>query len=285
MESFQDLTGELGSTLLAAVEERSSAGRFGTLFKDLKADRSTRTPSGQPEAAAATLGAGLTQRDPGDDGQDGLAGLPAIPLNLAPSGTGLGGAQASSRRTLAGQNLTGGLVFLGKGTLNELLEQMVQAEADGLFVFDIKASKNNRTGFVTNETRVRFLLSSGRSWLRPLGSSRILISSERDTGQAKRRGQKQIDQLFSRLDDILVLDEIPSCPSRRHSDIYMVCCMVANIRCGSWRKPNCYRPAGFSASTSCPPSSKWYWKATKANRWRGTAEDRKLVLDLVLSDL
>lgn len=228
LKAFEDLTGDYGKELVSAFLSRRNDGKYGTLFSTLKIDPT----SPDVEAGPAVAGAGGPDADfglgeSGDDfgGSLDLGGGAApsrgppgrgVPGGFAPGGGGLGGMglggadNQPSTRTLPGQNLANGLVYLGKGTINELLKKAADSGSDGLFVFDISSNKNNRSNRVTTDTRLRFLLASGKV---VVTSPRTLNNWEIERAAAQNKEaddvQKQVDAVFARLDEVLSVDSIP----------------------------------------------------------------------------
>lgn len=140
------------------------------------------------------MGAG--RMNPGMDGGSGLGGG--------------GAAGSTSSVTLADKELASGLTYLGVGSVSKLLRKAVAINADGLFLFDIKAALNPRNRIVTNDTRLRFMLVSGKV---VATASRTLKNIDIDRAIKQNidsdEVQKQIDHVFGRLDDILVFENVP----------------------------------------------------------------------------
>ncbi|MBX3420790.1 MAG: hypothetical protein KF752_04455 [Pirellulaceae bacterium] len=195
LETFEDLTGDFGKALLAAFSKRRSAGNFGTLFCEVQLKRQSINPPGGEIPGG--LGMGFGQAQP--------AGM-AFGANTGQ----FGGMEVP--KTKAGQTLVAGLVYLGTGKANELLSRAVQAQVDGLFLFDVSASRNNRTGLVTNETKLRFMLPSGKV---VAASSRALKNTDVERAiQLKKENEMEsvkasVEPIFARLDQILVLEDLP----------------------------------------------------------------------------
>jgi hypothetical protein len=111
---------------------------------------------------------------------------------------------------MADQPLSGGLTYIGTGSMSELLKKSNGLAVDGIFIFDVKATRNARNGIVTNDTRMRFLLPSGKVIAT---ASKTLKNTdiERAAAQGKSSDdvKTQVDQVFARLDQLLLLDEVP----------------------------------------------------------------------------
>lgn len=200
LESFEDLTGDYGKALVAAFSTRKSEGKYGELFKQLSAKVASSQATN--DVGGANMFPGLMSDRSAESAQMALGGT-------ADSGIG-GGAVSSGKRTLAEQNLTHGLIYVGTGSMSELLKKSNGLAVDGIFVFDVKATRNARSGLVTNDTRMRFLLPSGKVIAT---SSKTLKNTdvERAAAQGKSSDdvRSQVDQVFARLDQILFLDDVP----------------------------------------------------------------------------
>jgi hypothetical protein len=251
LEAFEDLTGDFGKELLIAFNERLSSGKFGSLFAELRADAFQSGDAGAAgptfggpgngapgfgespddfEAAnmgGGGVGLGGTLDEPGGLGAPGRGapgrGAPGrgAPGRGAPGmgGLGMGGMGMSapggsdSGKTLANEELASGLTYLGVGSLNDLLQDAVELGVDGLFLFDIKSSLNARTRIVNTDTRLRFMLVSGRV-VATAGKTLTNIDIERAIQQNKGGDEvvKQLEQFFDRLDEILVFERVPNMP-------------------------------------------------------------------------
>jgi len=225
---FEDLTGDYGKVMVNAFESRRNQGKYGTLFATLKLDQPSRLAGAvsNPGSLDSDVDFGMGDGPSDLEGSIGIGGrggagpMRGGPGRGGPGAAGFGGmgiAGTENRgptRTLPGQNLANGLVYLGKGTISELLKKAVESGADGLFVFDISSMKNNRSNRVTTDTRLRFLLASGKvvaTSPKTLNNWEIERANERANAQEKdtEEVQKQVDHVFNRLDAILSLDTVP----------------------------------------------------------------------------
>jgi hypothetical protein len=191
LESFEDLTGEYGAALIAAFGARKGEGKYGELFKQL-------IPTKASQPAATNAAAGLMDDRGAQFGQGAFQGV---------ADSAMGG---GANKTMADQPLSGGLTYIGTGSMSELLKKSNGLAVDGIFIFDVKATRNARNGIVTNDTRMRFLLPSGKVIAT---ASKTLKNTdiERAAAQGKSSDdvKTQVDQVFARLDQLLLLDEVP----------------------------------------------------------------------------
>ncbi len=107
-----------------------------------------------------------------------------------------------------GQLITTGLVFLGTGSQLELQERAAEAGLDGVFIFDVKATKNPRNGIVNNETKIRLTVGST-----VVASSASIVNTEAER-EEMRGGEdgvsKAVDKMFGRFDSEVQLTELPA---------------------------------------------------------------------------
>lgn len=228
LEAFEDLTGEIGAALVAAFESRRSSGNYGTLFSEVQEDYS----AGADMVAGAGMmggrgasGGGFSSG--GDETGDGLIGGMSLggltdpggmgPGGFNPGGFGQGGPGAAGpsrpAKTMPGKNLANGLLYLGRAdNLNALLKKANEAGSDGLIVFDINATKNARQ-VVTNTTRFRFLFPSGKVVVASKSIENVELERQTLQGKEPDLVQKQVDQLFDRLDKVLAISDLPTIPA------------------------------------------------------------------------
>lgn len=225
LTTFEDLTGDYGSALVKAFQTRRNEGHYGTLFATVRLKPGS-AMGGAGNDLDSGLGAGAEDDERGDTfgaggfGDDrsdagGLAG--AGPGGRGGDGLGMGGGlglggndSPGPSKTQPGQTLANGLIYIGKGKINELFKKSVEMGADGVFLFDVTSTKNNRTNLVTTDTRLRFLLISGKvvaTASKFLNNREIerLSTQSKDSGEV----QKQVDQIFSRMDQVLAMESVP----------------------------------------------------------------------------
>lgn len=118
----------------------------------------------------------------------------------------------------AGEAIAPGLLYVGTGSQDELLENANEARVDGLFVFDVEASENRRTQLVNNKTRLRFVLPNGDA---TSANTRKLENTELERAEMRGIGgdelQKNMERFFARFDDQIALTELPTFKSE-HAD-------------------------------------------------------------------
>lgn len=123
------------------------------------------------------------------------------------------GDSARPTKTLAGKSLTNGLTYIGKAdNVNALLKKAQEAGVDGLIVVEVDASKPNRNSpIVTNETRFRFMLPSGRV---DGASTKTITNTQVELGkQDSEFIQKQVDAMFAKMDSVLNVIDLPQIPT------------------------------------------------------------------------
>ncbi|MEM8733597.1 MAG: c-type cytochrome domain-containing protein [Planctomycetota bacterium] len=231
--SFNDLTGELGEALVGAFEVRWKAGDLGTVFNSVvaKAPAPERRGGGMGGMGMGMgmggMGAGMGMEMDGGDmyaGGYGGGGYGGGPPGGGAPGADQGGygdeggyaGEAGGGAVLAelrpnirpGTNITTGMVFIGTGTQPELMERAKRQGVDIVFIFDVKASRNNRTNRTTNETRIRCMLPNGKS----VGGTERIANYKVE--RARQRGtedgvQQSMDRMFMVFDKEVQLASLP----------------------------------------------------------------------------
>lgn len=135
-------------------------------------------------------------------------------------GEGGGGGDAPAakpRKTVRpGQSITPGLVYLGTGSQQELLQKAIEAGVDGLFVFDVEATANRRTGLVNNKTRLRLTLVDGTAISMTKTLSNTEVEREKLRGIDADEVQENVDRMFAKFDEDLKLIDMPT-PQPEHA--------------------------------------------------------------------
>ncbi len=272
LEAFEDLTGDFGKALVDAVKSRRHDGKFGTLFADL-----------EPPVDAAVA------EEEGVAGAEGLGGQFRGGGAFIPPGGKGGGADAGNLlgKTAKDKSLAHGFTYLGTGTANELLKKAVEIGVDGLFIFDVKAELNRRTSVVTNDTRLRFMLPSGRV---VAGTSSSLKNIDFEKAKMDNKEspelEEQMDKMFQRLDDILALVSVP-----KMSESAAIKHIHGQLHSGAdvlqvMAEARLFHSKGIIDSERLQTI---YQIALEGNEGislaTGSADDRKLVLELTMPDL
>ncbi len=304
MEAFEDLTGDVGRQIVSSFDSRRAAGKFGTLFSSLNEDAG---PSFGPFGGGA-MGGGAGGFAPGGGEGEGLAG--AASMGGAPAGgrgaggmpgggmgpaggmgpgmgggmaggmgegMGMGGSPARASRTMAGKNLANGLLYIGKAdTANALFKKAMEAGVDGLIIVEVEANKNMRTGIVTNETRFRFMLPSGKI---VATSSKTIKNTEVEIKQDTEIVQKQVDAMFNQMDSVLNVVDLPqisaaSAMKQLHSKIH-----AGGDRLQILAETRMYHAKGIISNDQLETV---YQVVLEGNEGvalaNGTADDKKLVM-------
>lgn len=211
LEAFEDLTGDLGQAVVSAFDGRRGSGNYGTLFSSVTTESDNSGPAPGMIGSEGGYGndamlSGDFNAIPGSNFGPGNAGMSGDGMGMGPDGSG-----ARRRKTAPGSNLANGLLYLGKAeTTNDLLKKTVEAGVDGIFVFEIVASKNFRTNIVTSDTKIRFMLPSGKV---VATGSKTLKNTDIERAVAMGRDandvQSVVDQIFKRIDGILTLSDLP----------------------------------------------------------------------------
>lgn len=127
-------------------------------------------------------------------------------------GAGTGGATLATLRPniRPGQTITPGMVFIGTGSAAELAERAKKQRVDVIFVFDVEATKNNRTNMVNNKTRLRCIYPDGKA----VGATKSLVNTEVERARSRGTGeddmQKSVDRLFTLFDKQVLLSALPA---------------------------------------------------------------------------
>jgi hypothetical protein len=240
------LTGDFGEALVADFQSRWSSGEMGTVFDQVvplepRRDARGRGPGNAPGGGFA--GSGRGPGGPGGIGLPGGSGAPGAGYGSGSYGGGSYGggegvygvppggpgedeeddaraAQLAGLRLNAkvGESIAPGLLYVGTGSQDELLEKANEAGVDGLFVFDVEASENRRTQLVNNKTRLRFVLPNGDA---TSANTRKLENTELERAEMRGIGgdelQKNMERFFARFDEDIALAELPNFKSE-HAD-------------------------------------------------------------------
>lgn len=211
--SFSALTGSFGEALVAEFESRWSSGQMGSVFSEVVAIEPRRPQRGAPGMGGGP-GMGGFGGEGGYGGESGYGGYGGEGGEGGYGGYGGGGESGSgssnSKQVMAGGVLTPGLTYLGTGSQKELLEKAAEEGVDGLFIFDVEAAHNRRTGIVNNETRLRLMPLEGK----PFGATSRLANTEIERAQLRGTEsddvQKNIERLFRAFDENVQLTALPS---------------------------------------------------------------------------
>ncbi|MCA9131498.1 MAG: hypothetical protein KDA45_00015 [Planctomycetales bacterium] len=275
--SFHELTGTFGEALVTAFESRWSAGDLGTVFNEAMLE--------EPEDdAGGALGYGGGFGGPGGYGGAGLPGGYAGDAFEAGMGGGGFGDASGQPRQMEGAILTPGLHFLGTGSQTELLQKAVELGVDGLFVFDVKANPNRRTGMVNNDTRLRIMGTDGKA----LAATSTLSNTEIE--RAELRGvsddalQKNIDRIFAQFDEKVRLKEMPVLTAKiAHARLRQLLVDTQSSKLYKLFETRLYHSLGLLTQDEL---AKVYQIVLQGNEGlalaNGSPDDRKLVLKEVL---
>ncbi len=107
-----------------------------------------------------------------------------------------------------GQTITPGMVYIGTGTQQELMERASNQGVDVVFIFDVDAKRNTRNNMVNNETRMRCMLVDGTA----VGATGRLMNTEVE--RARMRGtedalEKNMERFFVLFDKEVQLGSLP----------------------------------------------------------------------------
>lgn len=223
--SFESLTGEFGGGIAAAFATRWAEGKLGTLLNEVEPAKEEAAPNGGMGGTggyggsgygAGGMGMGMDigggPGGPGASYGGGNYGGGSFGGEGGYGGEGDGGAASvatlETGPTFPGEAVLPGLLYIGEGSLSELKERAQDAGVDAVFVFEVEASQNNRTGKVNNATRCRLLTAVGDV----IGSTQTLKNNE--VAMARMRGkddglEKNINRIFLQFDKELQLLPMP----------------------------------------------------------------------------
>ncbi|GAB5405970.1 MAG: hypothetical protein Aurels2KO_42010 [Aureliella sp.] len=224
--SFESLTGEFGSSVAAAFMTRWAEGKMGTVLNEVEAAKEEPARSGSRGGYGGSYGSGgygsgggasvsapgLAGGYGGEDGGFGGGSSYGGEGSYGDEGGESSVATIETGPTFRGDALLPGLLYLGEGDVNEIKERAADAGVDAVFLFEIEASRNNRTGLVNNGTRVRLMTPSGDV----IGSSRTLKNTEVQMARARGNDdglEKNVERLFMAFDKELQLVAMPTVPA------------------------------------------------------------------------
>ncbi|GIW96768.1 MAG: hypothetical protein KatS3mg111_0101 [Pirellulaceae bacterium] len=215
--SLQALTGEFGEEFLQAYQTRWTGGQLSELFADVDISKTTNSSSttlgsspGAPGYAGGPEGYGGPAMAGGEEYGGGYG--PGAYGGGNYGGEGVGGSNQDSQATrpiLPGNRAAPGLIFIGIGSQNDLLEKVRELGLDGLFIFDVEASANRRTRIVTNETRLRFVLPSGDAVAATSRLTNTEVERNRLRGKDEDIVEKSLERLFVKFDEEVALQPLP----------------------------------------------------------------------------
>ena len=198
-KTLQQLTGAFGEELISKFESRWETGNFGTIFNNVEPAPATPAPGmGGAGYAAAGYGGG----NYGGGGFGGSYGGEA-------GGLGQPGGESSRQAITPGKTIVPGLVYLGTGNQAELLKQAADLQVDGVFVFDVKAEQDRRRGFVNNDTRLRFMSLDGKTLAATSTLNNIDIARNKARGLEDDTLDKNISRFFAMFDERVRLESLP----------------------------------------------------------------------------
>lgn len=246
--SFESLTGDFGRALVGGFESRWVEGKLGSVFSDVVTITPRRQQGRGGAGGGFGGGPGMGPGGGfGGPGMGGGGGGPGGPPGMGgyggegyaggsggggyggggyggPGGPGGGpgggyggggyggdsGAGAGSRSTMPGDTLSPGLLYVGDGSQAELLERAAEEGVDAIFIFDVEANKSLRTGFVQNDTRVRLVLTNGKSITATNKLNNVEVERAKMRGVNDDALEKNIERLFKGFDSKIQLTDMPA---------------------------------------------------------------------------
>lgn len=259
---FEDLTGDFGSALVLAIDQRRAEGAFGKLFRGISSVETTKyrgtvqAEVGKNEwqkkslrdieriennqrviddwnARGIEIGPGSSQSEWNDFIFNGPGSLDFKGEQID-NFDDIGSWKWLAQRgvvTKPGESMTDGLRYLGVGSSDQLIKAAINQKADGLFIFDIKSTKeasrlSEEGTVIASLFRLRFLLPNGKvvalsKSLKNTDVERNLLKEyarfSTDRSNAEKFAQaspqavvrEQIEQVFSHLDSTLDLGDVP----------------------------------------------------------------------------
>jgi hypothetical protein len=178
-EELKKYTGDLGEEIAKALKERVTKGHFGTILQ-IAASKSS------PSGGGDSMGMG---------GMDGMGGGGMGDM------AGMGGGGMGGMGGGGGSNgIAPGIVMLGEGTIDQVLETAVEEDLDAVIFFDISIAHIPKNGLVRNTTNMSLYdVSSGRQLKKSVPLVNIALQTERK----RAKDQKKPDPLVEKVDDFL----------------------------------------------------------------------------------
>ena len=173
-------TGDLGEEIAKAMKQRVTQGHFGTI---LQVAASKSPQSGSEGGMGGGMGdmAGMGgDMGPGGMGGEGMMG-------------GMGGGGGSG-------GIAPGVVMLGEGTIDQVLETAMEEDLDAVIFFDVSVAVIPKNGLVRNTTYMSLYdVSSGRQLKKTVPLVNITLQTERK----RAKDQKKPDPLVEKVSDFL----------------------------------------------------------------------------------
>lgn len=201
-------TGELGTKLLTAINDRVSSGQYGRAYQEMIAELAK--PAEKPRQNFAP-GSGMPGYDDGGGYEEmmraqmaGGAGGPPGPGGMMPGGPGGPGQRggAAEQRHDQPMPLALAVTWLGKASSKDELDRLrAKADCDVLVTYEITVRPTPR--IVTNITKIRVtnLRKEGEgTWILTAGMENRTILQERQKGA---RGEDPVDRQIARALELL----------------------------------------------------------------------------------
>ena len=179
-EELKKYTGDLGEEIAKALKERVTKGHFGTILQ-IAASKSS------PSGGGDSMGMG---------GMDGMGGGGMGDM------AGMGGGGMGGMGGMGGgggsNGIAPGIVMLGEGTIDQVLETAVEEDLDAVIFFDISIAHIPKNGLVRNTTNMSLYdVSSGRQLKKSVPLVNIALQTERK----RAKDQKKPDPLVEKVAD------------------------------------------------------------------------------------
>jgi len=146
---LQQLTGELGTKVIAQLQERITRGDFGQVMESLG-------KAAAPGAGGAAPGMGMGMSGYGESGGGMGSGGMGSGMGYGAPGAGSGGlGQPQGAPSADAAPLAPGIVFLGTVTAKDMRQKAQKAGVDVICVFDIVVTPIPKQQLLKNETTIR----------------------------------------------------------------------------------------------------------------------------------
>ncbi|MAQ90473.1 MAG: hypothetical protein CMM03_11520 [Rhodopirellula sp.] len=189
-EELKKYTGDLGEEIAKALKKRVTEGHFGTVLQ-VAASKSSSGGGGAMGGMGAGMGGMGAGMGPGM-GDPGM-GDPGMGDPGMGGGMGMGGGGGSG-------NVAPGIIMLGEGTVDQILETAVEEDLDAVIYFDVSVAFIPKNGLVRNTTYVSvYDVSSGRQ----LKKSVPLVNTILQTERKRAKDQKKPDPLSEKVNDFM----------------------------------------------------------------------------------
>ena len=183
-EELKKYTGDLGEEIAKALKERVTKGHFGTILQ-IAASKSSPSGGGDSMGMGGMDGMGGGMGDMAGMGGGGMGGM---------GGGGMGGMGGGG----GSNGIAPGIVMLGEGTIDQVLETAVEEDLDAVIFFDISIAHIPKNGLVRNTTNMSLYdVSSGRQLKKSVPLVNIALQTERK----RAKDQKKPDPLVEKVDD------------------------------------------------------------------------------------